>query len=211
MAKSRASLLPRRDVPGPQQDRQARHIPERPCDPETVGRGRAGEAQEDEGREGDNDDGKGNEESSFDNERKMKMSETNDSWAIVELMGHVALAGRVTKPGEYGGLWQIDVPEGDTFHTEFFGSQSVYRICMVSEAIARGYARPSRDIIAYDAPIITREEHEQALDRAREINTELREKLWEAERKLLALPAGKPDEMPAGVVETWEDPDEDDD
>jgi hypothetical protein len=210
MAKSRASVLPRRDVPGPQQDRQARHIPERPCDPESAGRGRAGEAQADEGREGDNDYGKEHKESSFDNERKMKMSETNNSWAIVELMGHVALAGRVTKPGEYGGLWQIDVPDGETFRTEFFGSQSVYRIRMVSEAIARGYARPSRDIIAYDAPIITREEHEQALDRAREINTELREKLWEAERKLLALPAGKPDEMPASIVETWEDPDEDD-
>ncbi len=112
------------------------------------------------------------------------MSENNDSWAIVELMGHVALAGRVTKPGEYGGLWQIDVPEGESFRTEFFGSQSVYRIRMVSEAIARGYARPSRDIIAYDAPIVTREEHEVAMDRAREIINELR-------MKLHALPSGQ--------------------
>ncbi len=136
------------------------------------------------------------------------MSETNDSWAIVELMGHVALVGRVTKPGEYGGLWQIDVPEGDTFHTEFFGSQSVYRIRMVSEAIARGYARPSRDIIAYDAPIITREEHEQAMERAREINNSLRERLQDAEHKLMLLPSNI---IPAGIVETWEDPDEDDD
>jgi hypothetical protein len=114
----------------------------------------------------------------------------NDSWAIVELMGHVALAGRVTKPGEYGGLWQIDVPDGETFRTEFFGSQSVYRIRMVSEEIARGYARPSRDIIAYDAPIITREEHEATVER-------LRERLREVEGKLYALPAGQ--------VETWED------
>jgi hypothetical protein len=124
------------------------------------------------------------------------MSANNESWAIVELMGHVALAGRVTKPGEYGGLWQIDVPEGETFHTEFFGSQSVYRIRMVSEEIARGYARPSRDIIAYDAPIITREEHEAVVER-------LRERLREVEGKLYALPAGQ--------VETWEDPDEDED
>jgi hypothetical protein len=124
------------------------------------------------------------------------MSENNDSWAIVELMGHVALAGRVTKPGEYGGLWQVDVIDGDVFRTEFFGSQSVYRIRMVSEAIARGYARPSRDIIAYDAPIITREEHEAVVER-------LRERLREVEGKLYALPAGQ--------VETWEDPDDDDD
>jgi hypothetical protein len=122
------------------------------------------------------------------------MSETNDSWAIVELMGHVALAGRVTKPGEYGGLWQIDVPDGETFRTEFFGSQSVYRIRMVSEEIARGYARPSRDIIAYDAPIITRGEHEAIVER-------LRERLRDVEGKLYALPAGQ--------VETWEDPDDD--
>jgi hypothetical protein len=118
------------------------------------------------------------------------MAENNDSWAIVELMGHVALAGRVTKPGEYGGLWQIDVPDGETFRTEFFGSQSVYRIRMVSEEIARGYARPSRDIIAYDAPIITRGEHEAIVER-------LRERLREVEGKLYALPAGQ--------VETWED------
>jgi hypothetical protein len=118
------------------------------------------------------------------------MTENNDSWAIVELMGHVALAGRVTKPGEYGGLWQIDIPDSETFRTEFFGSQSVYRIRMVSEEIARGYARPSRDIIAYDAPIITRGEHEAIVER-------LRERLREVEGKLYALPAGQ--------VETWED------
>ena len=95
-------------------------------------------------------------------------NQSNDAWAIAELMGHLTLAGRVTKPGEYGGLWQIDIPEGETFRTEFFGSQSVYRIRMVSEEIARAYARPNHDIIEYDAPIITRAEHENAMMRARE-------------------------------------------
>ena len=33
----------------------------------------------------------------------------NDTWAVVEMMGHLTIAGRVTRPGEYGGLWQIDV------------------------------------------------------------------------------------------------------
>jgi hypothetical protein len=28
------------------------------------------------------------------------MSENNENWAVVELMGHVTIAGRVTKPGE---------------------------------------------------------------------------------------------------------------
>lgn len=122
------------------------------------------------------------------------MTDNNESWAVAELMGHVTLAGRITKPGEYGGLWQIDIPEGETFRTEFFGTQAVYRIRIVSEQIARGYARPGHEIIAYDAPIITREEHEAAMDRAREINANLREKLNEAERKLMALPAGQSNE-----------------
>lgn len=102
--------------------------------------------------------------------------ENNDTWAVVELMGHVTISGRVTKPGEYGGLWQIDIPDGDNYRTEFFGSQAVYRVRMVSEEIARAYAKPNYDIVEYDAPIITRAEHEQAMDIAREkIDRVLRE------------------------------------
>jgi hypothetical protein len=132
--------------------------------------------------------------------------QNNDSWAVAELMGHVTIAGRITKPGEYGGLWQIDIPEGDSFRTEFFGSQAVYRIRIVSEEIARAYARPGHEIIAYDAPIITREEHVAAMEKAREVNTRLREQLQDAERKLMALPAvtSGGDEL-LHVVETWED------
>jgi hypothetical protein len=108
------------------------------------------------------------------------MTEDNDIWAVIELMGHVTIAGRVTKPGEYGGLWQVDIPIDGTFRTEFFGSQSVYRIRIVSEEIARAYAVPNHDIIEYNAPIITRAEHENAMQRAREIIKELRRKLEEA-------------------------------
>jgi hypothetical protein len=137
----------------------------------------------------------------FEARQKQKVSADRDSWAIAELMGHVALAGRITKPGEYGGLWQIDIPEGETFRPEFFGSQAVYRIRIVSEEIARAYARPGHEIIAYNAPIVTREEHEAAIDKAREINNDLREKnrdLWmqvnQLEAQLKALPAGEEDE-----------------
>jgi len=139
----------------------------------------------------------------------------NETYAIAELMGHVTLAGRITKPGEYGGLWQIDIPEGESFRTEFFGSQAVYRIRIVSEEIARVYARPGHEVIAYDAPIITRAEHVAVVERAQETITNLREKLQEAERKLMALPSGPTlRDYPAHIVETWEDepaegPDED--
>ena len=107
-----------------------------------------------------------------------------EAWAIVELMGHVSMAGRVTKPGEYGGLWQIDIPTGDSFRTEFFGSQSVYRIRMVSEEIARAYA-PRHEVIEYNAPIIPREEHQQVVERYQERIHELQQQInW------LRLPAG---------------------
>lgn len=119
--------------------------------------------------------------------------ENNESWAVVELMGHVTIAGRVTKPGEYGGLWQVDVPEGETFRTEFFGSQSVYRIRMVSEEIARAYAQPGHAVIEYNAPIITREEHQRAMQRAEEQYYRVQGENDELRRRLTAvnaLPAG---------------------
>ena len=94
-----------------------------------------------------------------------------EAWAIVELMGHVSMAGRVTKPGEYGGLWQIDIPTGDSFRTEFFGSQSVYRIRMVSEEIARVYA--------------PRDEHQQVVERYQNRINELLSTI-----NTLRLPAG---------------------
>jgi hypothetical protein len=138
----------------------------------------------------------------------------NDSWAIVELMGHVALAGRVTKPGEYGGLWQIDIPDGEKFRTEFFGSQSVYRIRIVSEEIARAYAKPAYDIVEYDAPIVTRAEHENAMQRAREQYDRVLRENAELSRRLTAvnaLPSGKESTKYPGVTITDLDADEDDD
>ena len=117
------------------------------------------------------------------------MSENNNTWAVVELMGHITIAGSITKPGEYGGLWQVDIPEGEIFRTEFFGSQSVYRIRIVSEEIARGYARPGHEIIEYDAPIITREEHLNAMQRAQQTLDYLRDENDELKRRLTAIKA----------------------
>lgn len=91
-----------------------------------------------------------------------------ETWAIVELMGHISIVGRITKPGEYGGLWQLDIPEDDTYRTEFFGSQAVYRIRIVSEKIARAHGSHGNEIIEYDADIITREEHLKYLGQAKE-------------------------------------------
>lgn len=104
------------------------------------------------------------------------MSEKTDQtavWAVVELMGHVKMAGRLTEEEKFGakmgrldiprtpdpnckacGGWghidKSDVGEGQLAHpcgmcggyvTQFFGGGSVYRITVVSEAVARHVAK----------------------------------------------------------------------
>lgn len=117
-----------------------------------------------------------------------------DIWAIAELMGHLTVAGRLTRPGENGGLWQIDVPVGrrnntevEEFASQLFGSQSVYRIRIVSEEMARAYAGPRTALIEYDAPIVTRQEHEAAMDRAREALQERDVQLHELRDRLVRI------------------------
>ncbi len=65
-----------------------------------------------------------------------------EAWAVVELMGHVKLAGKVTEQEVLGSkLGRIEIPQKDgTFVTQFFGGASVYRISPVSEEVARHVA-----------------------------------------------------------------------
>ena len=67
-------------------------------------------------------------------------------WAIVELMGHVRLAGRVSEEEHFGAkLGRIDVPDGaGGFTTQFFGGGSVYRVTPTTEEIARKVAESSQ-------------------------------------------------------------------
>lgn len=73
------------------------------------------------------------------------MSETLifEQWAILELMGHVKLAGRVTEEEHFGAkLGRIDIPRADGgFTTQFFGGGSVYRLTPTTEEIARHIAQ----------------------------------------------------------------------
>ena len=99
---------------------------------------------------------------------------TPDAWAIVELMGHVRLAGRLTEEEKFGTkMGRLDIPiespcdsccgSGQTafmvgtpcckcdgaktlvtFVTQYFGGGSVYRITFVTEAVARQVARGSQ-------------------------------------------------------------------
>ena len=59
-------------------------------------------------------------------------------WAIVELMGHVRIAGFVTEEDRFGvRMGRIDIYDGEKCVTQFFSGSSVYRITPVEESIAR--------------------------------------------------------------------------
>lgn len=66
-----------------------------------------------------------------------------DEWAVIELMGHRKLAGRVTEQQIAGaGFLRLDVPGDDTNAavTQLYAPSAVYAIHPTSEAIARHVA-----------------------------------------------------------------------
>lgn len=68
-------------------------------------------------------------------------------WAVVELMGHVRIAGLLSEEERFGSkVGRIDIPNptGDGFVTQFFGGGSVYRVTFVSEEAARAVAKSSQ-------------------------------------------------------------------
>ena len=74
------------------------------------------------------------------------MSESFEQWGIVELMGHVRVAGKVTEEEHFGSkMGRIDIPDGrEGFTTQWFGGSSVYRLTPTTEAIARAVAAKSQ-------------------------------------------------------------------
>lgn len=64
-----------------------------------------------------------------------------NQWAIIELMGHVKIAGHVTEVEMFGSkLGRVDIPIGDTFTTQYFNGSSLYRLTPTTEEIARAVA-----------------------------------------------------------------------
>lgn len=86
------------------------------------------------------------------------MSETSfDCWAIVEIMGHVTMAGRVTEQAIGGQSFiRIDVPESDyqQAFTRFYGPGAIYSITPVDEETGRLAVRNLRQapITVYGLP-----------------------------------------------------------
>lgn len=70
----------------------------------------------------------------------MAEQQTFDQWAILEIMGHVKLAGRVSEQTIAGtGFLRIDVPEANGLpaFTRLYGTGAIYSITPVSEDFAR--------------------------------------------------------------------------
>lgn len=73
------------------------------------------------------------------------MSEDTDNqpfvqWAIVELMGHVRIAGMVTEEEQFGvkmGRCDIPGPDETIYATMYFSGASIYRVTPTTEAVAR--------------------------------------------------------------------------
>lgn len=85
-----------------------------------------------------------------------------DTWAVLELMGHRKLAGRVSEEVRFGSVMcRIDVPDvGDVAaFTQYYGGSSIYALTPVSEQIARGVAAnlKARPIDLYDLSALMRD------------------------------------------------------
>jgi len=80
----------------------------------------------------------------------MNESQPFDQWAILEIMGHVRLAGRAREQAIAGaGFLRIDVPEanGVPAFTRLYRVNSIYSITLVSEDFARpAAASPQPDL-----------------------------------------------------------------
>lgn len=68
-----------------------------------------------------------------------------ESWGIVEIMGHAQVAGKISEEVIAGAtLLRVDIPqniEGEAeFRTEYVGGNSIYRMRITTEEVARAIA-----------------------------------------------------------------------
>jgi hypothetical protein len=70
------------------------------------------------------------------------MAEKFEAWGIVELMGHQRAAGRLSEQNIGGAnLLRVDVPDGETFRTVFYGASAIYALHVTDEAAAHAVRR----------------------------------------------------------------------
>jgi hypothetical protein len=69
-----------------------------------------------------------------------------ETWALVELMGHTKVAGRITEEAHFGTpLMRCDIPTGpDSYFTQWYGGSAIFRITPIEEAAARAFTARSQ-------------------------------------------------------------------
>lgn len=135
----------------------------------------------------------------------------NEQWATIELMGHATTAGKLTMES---GLVRVDVPEGNTFRTEYYGLSAIYSIKLVSEEISRAFVKPLVEAYEYNTPIVTREQHHKAIESLERRLSAAQREGEELRRRLTsvnALPPGRPEPDPLGFPDGTELDEPDDD
>lgn len=79
-----------------------------------------------------------------------------NQWGILQLMGHVRIAGIISEEERFGAkVGRIDIPrENGTFSTEYFNASSIYRLQFTTEEVARTVAAQieNRPIYSYEMP-----------------------------------------------------------
>ncbi len=77
----------------------------------------------------------------------MSTSTAYEGWAIVELFGHVRLAGKIAEADQYGvKMLRVDVPEvdGRPGFTSYKGGSALYGVTPCSEEVALAVIRQER-------------------------------------------------------------------
>lgn len=65
-----------------------------------------------------------------------------EHWAIVELMGHRRIAGKISEVQRFGAPFcQLDVPHGDGFRSSLYGGSAIYGVHFCNEREAREAAK----------------------------------------------------------------------
>lgn len=87
----------------------------------------------------------------------MTACEPFDTWALLELMGHRRIAGRVRETTIAGGSFlRVDIPGalGEPDVTQFYAPGSVYALTPITEEVARAMGPRLRPepISAYEVP-----------------------------------------------------------
>jgi len=70
------------------------------------------------------------------------MAEKFEAWGIVELMGHQRVAGRLSEqPLGGGNMLRVDIPNGESFRTAYYGASAIYAVHITDEAVAQQIAK----------------------------------------------------------------------